>query len=138
MFVNLAVTDVARSRAFFARLGFRFDEMLCDSGTACMRVNAHTMVVLQVRRRFVGYAASDVADVTTAREVVVTVSASSRAEVDRRTEAALRSGGTSLREPVDLDDIYARSFCDLDGHAWDLVWMDGSRIRPDDQRSGAR
>ncbi|MGW5522075.1 VOC family protein [Gordonia sp. NPDC003950] len=128
LFVNLPVVDVARSRAFFGRLGFSFDALFCDQHTACMRVNRQTMVVLHARGRFAGYAATPICDPGQARETVVAFSAPTRRDVDDYVDGALAGGGTVLREPEDLGFMYSRSFCDLDGHAWEVVWMDGSRI----------
>ncbi|MYR07212.1 glyoxalase [Gordonia sp. SID5947] len=132
LFVNLPVADVARSRAFYTSLGFRFDAMFCDQGTVCMEINDHSRVVLHTRQRFAGYAAGAVADPCAGRESLVAVSACSRADVDRCADAALRHGGCALREPEDLGFMYCRSFCDLDGHAWEIVWMDPSQIPADD------
>ncbi len=128
MFVNLPVADVSRSREFFCRLGFDFDEMFCDPSTLCMPVNPETMVIMHRRNRFCDYASSPVADLRAGREAVLALSASSRTEVDRRADAAFDAGATALRDADDLGFMYARSFCDPDGHAWEFVWMDGAAI----------
>ncbi|GAA3704657.1 VOC family protein [Gordonia hankookensis] len=135
LFVNLPVADVARSRAFFTCLGFRFDAMFCDQGTVCMEINDCSRVVLHAAQRFAGYAAGAVADPYVGRESLVAVSAGSRSEVDRCADAALTHGGSALRDPEDLGFMYCRSFCDLDGHAWEVVWMDASQIPADDDSS---
>lgn len=129
MFVNLPVVDPARSRAFFTSLGFRFDAMFCDEGTLCMIINDATMVMLHERRRFAGYAAWPSGHrLPPGREALLAVSADSRHEVDRFADAALAGGGTHLRDADDLGFMYSRSFCDPDGHAWEIVWMDPSSI----------
>ncbi|MFW0794287.1 glyoxalase [Gordonia sp. CPCC 205515] len=128
MFVNLPVADVGRSRSFFTRLGFVFDPLFCDSGTVCMPINAQCRVMLHRASRFAGYAASAVADPTRGRETVVALAASSRGAVDSLADAALGSGGTPLRDPEDLGFLYCRTFCDLDGHAWEVVWMDPAHL----------
>jgi len=128
MFVNLPVADPARSRIFFEKLGFRFDAVFCDQGTLCMIVNDATMVMLHERGRFAGYAAGRVADPTTGREALLAISADSRSEVDRFADAALAGGGSFLRDADDLGFMYCRSFCDPDGHAWEIVFMDPASI----------
>ena len=128
LFVNRPVADVAVTRAVFGALGFGFDRIFCDAGTLCMDVDVHTKVMLHDERRFAGYAASRVADPLRCREVVLAISAESRAEVDRRADAALAHGGALLRAPEDLGFMYSRSFCDPDGHAWEVVWMDPSAL----------
>lgn len=128
LFVNLPVVDVARSRRFFGSLGFHFDEIFCDAGSACMKINDSAMVVLMQRRRFAGYAATAVADPLQGRESLLAISADSRAHADRLAEAALGCGGRELRAAEDLGFMYCRSFCDPDGHAWEIVWMDPAQI----------
>ncbi len=128
VFVNLPVADVARSRAFFTCLGFRFDALFCDEGTVCFAVNDGCRVVLHRAQRFAGYAAGALADPRYGRETVVAVSATSRAEVNRYADAALAHGGTHLRAAEDLGFLYCRSFCDPDGHAWEVLWMDPAQI----------
>lgn len=128
MFVNLPVADVVRSRDFFTRLGFVFDPLFCDAGTLCMTINAHCRVMLHRAGRFAGYAASAVADPTQGREAVVALAASSREVVDQLADTALRCGGTTLRAPEELGFLYCRTFCDPDGHAWEVVWMNPAHL----------
>ncbi len=128
LFVNLPVADVARTRAFYTRLGYRFDAMFCDQGTLCMEVNESTKVMLLCRRRFAGYAAGPVAEPDKAREVLLAVSAESRADVDRQVDAAILAGGTELRPAEDLGFMYTRTFCDPDGHGWEVLFMDPASI----------
>jgi predicted lactoylglutathione lyase len=51
-------------------------------------------------------------------------SVSARDEVDTVTEAALAAGGTEADGPEDHGFMYSRSFFDLDGHGWQVMWMD--------------
>ncbi|MEE3850037.1 VOC family protein [Gordonia sp. LSe1-13] len=134
LFVNLPVADVMRSRAFFTSLGFRFDALFCDQGTVCFEVNDGCRVVLHGAQRFAGYTAGSIADPRNGgRETLVALSAPSRDEVDRRADAALANGGTHLRDAEDLGFMYCRSFCDPDGHAWEVMWMDPSQIPQDSE-----
>ncbi|MGW0035316.1 VOC family protein [Gordonia sp. NPDC003376] len=124
LFVNLAVAEVSRTRDFFEGLGFVFDEMFSDGSTLCMPVTSDAVVMMHRCHRFAGYSAGPVADPAVGRETVLAFAAESRAEVDRRLDAALAGGATVLRPPTDLGFLYARTFCDLDGHAWEVVWTD--------------
>lgn len=128
LFVNLPVADVARSRRFFGALGFRFDEMFCDQATVCMTINDAAMVILMQHRRFEGFAAGSIADPTRGREALVSFSADSREHADQLAGAALAAGGAPLRDPEDFGFMYCCSFCDPDGHAWEVVWMDPSQL----------
>jgi hypothetical protein len=123
MFVNLPVADVARSRAFFADLGFTFNEQFSDGKAACMVVSETAFVLLLDREFFAGFTPRPVADATAATEVLVAVSAASREDVDRIVEAAVTAGGSEARPPMDEGFVYQRSIADLDGHLWEVVWM---------------
>lgn len=129
MFITLPVDDVARSRRFFESIGFRTDEWFSDAGTLCLPINSSTMVVLLAARRFAGYSATGCGrSARRSREVVLAFSASPRGQVDDMAEAALANGGTPLRAADDRGFTYNRSFCDPDGHAWEIVWMNPGAI----------
>ncbi|MDL9935186.1 glyoxalase [Gordonia sp. ABSL1-1] len=136
LFISLPVEDPARSRRFFRGLGLRFDDMVGDAGTACLIINDAAMVMLHRRGRFEGYAAGPMAPPGSGRETMLAISATSRAEVDGFADAALACGGSALRMPNDLGFMYSRSFCDPDGHAWEVVWLDPDAVRADYSRSG--
>lgn len=124
LFLNLPVSDLSASREFFARLGFEFDERFCDEGAACLVVSDRAYVMLLQRDRFAEFVAKPVADADEATALTVAVSAEDRAAVDAFAEAALAVGATDAKEPQDYGFMYGRSFHDLDGHLWEVMWMD--------------
>ena len=124
LFLNLPVTDLAASRNFFAELGFEFDEKFCDDGALCMVVSEQAYVMLLRRDRFAEFVAKPVADPTRETALTVAVSAESRDAVDEFAAAAIAAGATSAKDPQDYGFMYQRSFHDLDGHLWEVAWMD--------------
>ena len=122
-FLNLPVRDVAASRAFFTRLGFSFDDRFCDDTTACLVLSEAAYVMLLERPRFAGFTAKEVGDPTTTTSCLVCVSAADREGVDTFADTALAAGGTPAKEPMDYGSMYGRSFYDLDGHHWEVMWM---------------
>ncbi|EOM76748.1 hypothetical protein Rrhod_1867 [Rhodococcus rhodnii LMG 5362] len=128
LFLNLPVTDVAKTRAFFGGIGFTFNEQFSDDETASMVLSDQAIVMFLSHAKFQGFLASGFEAATGQIEVLAAVSAESRDEVDRVCDAALASGGTSWREPEDHGYMYGRSFRDPDGHVWEVVWMDPSAI----------
>ncbi len=127
MFVNLPVRDLATSIAFFAALGFSFDERFADADATCMRVGDQAYVMLLSRSFFAGFTTRALADATTT-ETILGVSAASREEVDRLVDRALAMGGGVALAPADHGSMYGRSFYDLDGHAWEVLWMDPAAV----------
>jgi predicted lactoylglutathione lyase len=124
LFLNLPVADLQGSREFFNRLGFEFDERFCDQDAACMVVSEQAYVMLLQRDRFAEFVTKPVAEAEEATALTVAVSAEDRAAVDAFADAALAAGGTTGKEPQDYGFMYGRSFHDLDGHLWEVMWMD--------------
>jgi len=124
LFVNLPVVDVERSKAFFAALGFGFDARFTDESAACMPVGEHAFVMLLGRQKFAEFSKLPIADPTTHALALYCFSVASRAEVDAVSAAALAAGGTEADDAEDYGFMYSRSFFDLDGHGWQVMWMD--------------
>ena len=124
LFVNLPVTDVERSKAFFAALGFSFNPAFTDESTACMLIGEQAFVMLLDRERFAEFAKLPIADPTTHTLALYCFSVASRDEVDSVSAAALAAGGTQADEAEDYGFMYSRSFFDLDGHGGQVMWMD--------------
>jgi len=126
LFVSIPVADVQRSKAFFAKLGFSFNPMFSDETSACMLVGEHAFVMLLDREKFAEFSKLPSADPTTHALALYSFSASSRDEVDTVAAAALAAGGSEADGAEDHGFMYSRSFFDLDGHGWQVMWMDPS------------
>ena len=124
LFVNLAVRDLPRSRQFFHSLGFAFDESFSNEDAACMVISKRANVMLLCERFFRTFTQRSICDTSAETEGLFALSCDSRAEVDELVEKALAAGGTRAMDPVDHGFMYGWSFYDLDGHHWELVWMD--------------
>jgi predicted lactoylglutathione lyase len=124
LFLNLPVADLAASRAFFGALGFEFNEKFCDEGAACMIVSEQAYVMLLQRDRFAEFVTKPLADPAATTALTACVSAADRAEVDALADAAEAAGAGAAKEPQDYGFMYQRSFHDLDGHLWEIAWMD--------------
>ena len=124
LFVNLPVADLERSKAFFAELGFGYHPAFTGESAACMLVGEHAFVMLLTREKFAEFAKLPRADPTTHTLALYCFSVSSRDEVDTVAEAALAAGGSEADGPEDFGFMYSRSFFDLDGHGWQVMWMD--------------
>jgi predicted lactoylglutathione lyase len=124
LFLNLPVADLAASRAFFSKLGFEFDEKFCDEGAACMVVSEQGYVMLLQRERFAEFVTRPLADPAAETALTVCFSAASRVVVYSLAAVAAAAGAGQAKEPQDYGFMYQRSFHDLDGHLWEIAWMD--------------
>jgi predicted lactoylglutathione lyase len=126
LFVNLAVKDLAASVEFFTRLGFRFDQRFTDENATCMLVGEDAFVMLLVEGRFRDFTGKAICDPTTETEAILALTADSKEAVEELADLALAAGGTPANEPMDYGFMYGRSFNDVDGHLWEVFWMDES------------
>ena len=129
VFVNLPVHDLDKSVAFFTSLGFRFNSRFTDEDATCMVLNEQAFVMLLVRPFFSTFTTREVVDAASATEVILGVSAQSRDEVDALVDRALALGGGVAKGSSDEGYMYGRSFYDLDGHAWEVLWMDPQAVQ---------
>lgn len=123
IFVNLPVKDLERAKAFFARLGYTFNPQFTNELAACMVVSPSIFVMLLTEPFFSSFIDGPIAD-PASTEVLVALSASSREQVDHLVDQAVAAGGREYRDPTVMESMYQRSFADLDGHRWEIAWMD--------------
>lgn len=128
IFVNLPVKDLGRSVDFFTELGFTFDPRFTDEQATCMIVSDEAFVMLLVEDRFRDFTKKELADASRETEAILALSADSREQVDELADKALRVGGTPANDPIEMEFMYGRSFQDVDGHLWELIWMDPSAL----------
>lgn len=129
IFVNLPVKDLDKSMDFFSKLGFSFNQQFCDENAACLVISDDIYAMLLVKPFFKTFTNKEVADASKVTEVLVALSAESRAGVDDHVNKALAAGGQETKPATDYGFMYQRSFSDLDGHEWEIVWMDPAHVQ---------
>ncbi|MFI5447096.1 VOC family protein [Polaromonas sp. UC242_47] len=131
VFINLPIKHMARSQAFFKSLGFAFNPQFTNEQGACMVISEnHNYVMLLVEPFFQGFTKKKIADATQTTEVLIAISCDSRAEVDEMVKKALAAGGTAPNATQDHGFMYSHGFTDLDGHVWEVLWMDPNAAPP--------
>ena len=131
IFVNLPIKNMERSKAFFGALGFTFNPQFTNEQGACMVINdGASYAMLLVEPFFQSFTKKPISDAKKATEVLVCLSCDSRAEVDSLVKKALAAGGTAPNAPQDHGFMYGHGFEDLDGHVWELMWMDPNAAPP--------
>jgi hypothetical protein len=126
IFVNLPVKDLQKSIDFFTELGYTFNPQFTDETATCMVISENIFVMLLVEARFTDFIPTQICDAATHNEAILGLSAESRDEVDALVDKALAAGAQPTNEPMDHGVMYGRSFRDLDGHLWEIIWMDPS------------
>jgi uncharacterized protein len=130
IFVNLPIRNMERSKAFFGALGFSFNPQFTNDQGACMVISDDIFAMLLVEPFFQTFTKKAIADATRSTEVLICLSCSSRAEVDELVKKAIAAGGSAPNAPQDHGFMYGHGFEDLDGHIWELVYMDPNAAPP--------
>lgn len=129
IFVNVAVASVQASREFFTQVGYTFNEQFSDDTTAAMTISDAIVFMLHEPDKFTQFTADRaIADMSTSIEALFALNVDSRDEVDALLGRALGAGATEFRDPEDHGFMYGRSYADLDGHVWEITWMDLSQM----------
>jgi predicted lactoylglutathione lyase len=128
LFVNIPVSDLQRAITFFEALGFTFNSHFTDATATCMLVGEDAYFMLLTRDRFAGFSKLSVGDPRKETNAIFALSVNSRDEVDETVRKAVAAGGSHAMEPQDHGFMYGWSFFDLDGHHWEVFWMDPNAI----------
>jgi uncharacterized protein len=126
IFVNLPVKDLNKSVDFFTQLGYKFNPQFTDENATCMLVGENIFVMLLVENYFKTFTPKDICDTTKSAEVLVALSFESRADVEAMVAKAIAAGGTTYNDPKDHGFMYQHGFQDLDGHIWEIFFMEPS------------
>ena len=129
IFVNLPVRDLEKAKEFFITLGYTFNPQFTDETAASLVISENIYAMLLTHEKFKQFTKKEIADSTRTTEVLLALSAESKEAVDTVFEKAIQAGGKEAREPEVYDFMYSRSFEDLDGHIWEIFWMDPNYIQ---------
>lgn len=124
IFVNLPVKDLGKSQAFFTALGLSFNKQFTNEKGACLEIAPNIFAMLLVEPFFQGFTKLPIADARKTTEVLIALSCDSRAEVEELVAKAVAAGATTPNAPVDHGFMFQHGFADLDGHQWEVFWMD--------------
>ncbi|MEV0320577.1 VOC family protein [Streptomyces sp. NPDC050658] len=127
IFVNLAVADVDSTKKFFTELGYTINPQFTTDDCACVVISDTIVAMMLGKQRYAEFTEKQIADSTTTSEALLCLSAESREKVDELVDKALAAGATAGRTQ-DYGMMYGRSFDDLDGHTWEIMWMDPTAV----------
>ena len=129
IFVNLPVKDLDKSIAFFTKLGYTFNPQFTDANATCMIISENIFTMLLVEPFFKGFTDKEIVNAHKSTEVLMGLSADSRAGVDDLVNKAVAAGGIEPRPAQDHGFMYSRNFSDLDGHIWEIFWMNPEHVQ---------
>lgn len=127
IFLNLPVKDLNRSIAFFTQLGFSFNPKFTDEKATCLIIGENINAMLLVEEFYKTFTNKEICDTATASEVIISISVETRKEADEMIEKVVKAGGLDIKTQ-DYGWMYQRNFLDLDGHHWEVFFMDESQI----------
>ncbi|NRR31284.1 VOC family protein [Oxalobacteraceae bacterium] len=126
IFVNLPVKDLGKSIAFFTRLGYSFNPQFTDETATCMIVDENIFVMLLTEEKFKSFTPKPICDAHASTEVLICLQVDSRAKVDALVQQAIAGGGSTYKEAQDHGFMYGHGYQDLDGHIWEIIYMEGA------------
>ena len=128
IFVNLPVKDLKKTIEFFTKIGFTFNPKFTDDNATCMIIGENIYAMLLIEKFFKTFIKKEISDATKNTEVLMALSVESKDVVDQMVQKAIDAGGKEPREPQDDGWMYGRGFEDLDGHLWEIFYMDESKM----------
>jgi len=130
IWLNLPVKNVEKSKAFFTGIGFSFNEAHDTESMACMLVGDNNFVVMLFEEaQLEGFMQNKITDTTLSSEILISIDAQSKEEVDEIAIKVQKAGGNLFAKPAENQGwMYGCGFADLDGHRWNVLYMDMSKL----------
>jgi len=128
IFINLPVKDLKKTMEFFEKLGFTFNMQFTDDKAACMIIGENIYAMLLLEKFFKTFTNKEIADAKKTTEVLIAIDAESKKSVDEMIKKAVEAGGSTYRNPQDNGWLYGHSFADLDGHQWEVLYIDKEKM----------
>ncbi len=128
IFVNLPVKDLKKSIEFFTKLGFLFNKKFTDKNAACLIIGENIYSMLLQEEFFKSFTKKEISNAKKSTEVIIAIDAESKEKVDELIKKAVEAGGSLYREADDHGWMYVHSFADLDGHQWEVLFIDENKM----------
>lgn len=129
IFVNIAVKDLPRSMTFWKALGYSFNQQFSDETAACLVFSEDVYAMLLTHAKFKDFSPNPICDTSKHTEVLLALSCESKTDVTDKMNKALAAGARRYSEPKDHGFMYQDGFQDLDGHVWELFYMDPTFVQ---------
>lgn len=128
IYLNLATKDLDKTRDFWSQLGFSFNENLSNDKALCLVLNDGAMYTMFIRQDyFNAFTNRDIAD-DYSNQMLIAIEVDSKERLHQIINRAIENGGSRYKESRDYDWMYYDSFADPDGHKWELLFTDDSKL----------
>lgn len=124
LFVNLPIKEVNRTRNFFESLGFEFNPMFSDDKALCLVLGENFYAMLLEEPYFQTFITKPISNAKETTEVLLSLQLDTKEDVHRMVDKAIELGAREYNPPTDNGFMFQRVFEDLDGHQWEIAWMD--------------
>jgi predicted lactoylglutathione lyase len=128
IFVNLPVKDLEKSKKFFEAIGGKVNQQFTDETASSIILGGNIFAMLITHAKYKEFTSKEIANAGKTSEVLIALGVDSKAEVDRIVDAAIQAGGRETRPPADYGFMQQRVFEDLDGHHWEVIYMDPAHV----------
>jgi uncharacterized protein len=129
IFVNLPVKNLEKSIEFFTKLGFTFNAQFTDASSTCMVMSDTIYAMLLSEERFKTFSPRPISDAKKTTEVLIALALENREQVSDIVTKAVAAGGSTYNEPQDHGFMLQHGFQDLDGHIWEVFFMDPNHVQ---------
>lgn len=128
IYINLPVNDLRKTRDFWTKLGFSFNEQFSDDNAICLVLNEGTIYAMLLTHKFFQTFTNRPVSDSSTTQVLIAIEMESKEKVDSTIKLALENGGRRYKESTDMGWMYYDSFSDPDGHQWEVMFSDPSQI----------
>lgn len=130
IWLNFPSKDLAKTKEFFEKIGFRLNQQQTTDQMVCFTVGAkETTVLFFPEETLKGFVKNEISDTKKGSEILISFDAESRDEIDETARRVFDAGGTIVAEPSEIQGwMYGFAFADLDGHRWNQIFMDFSKM----------
>lgn len=128
IFINLAVTNLQKSMDFYSAVGFTNNPQFSDDTAKCMVWSENIFVMIMTHEKFSSFATKPIADTKNNLAGLFSLSMDSVEAMNDFMSKGLNAGGTEPHEMRDYGFMQQRTIEDLDGHTWEVFFMDISKF----------
>lgn len=129
IFMNLPVKDLKRAMAFYESLGWKHNPQFTDETAASIVISEEIYVMLLTHEKFSQFTDKKIADSAKSAQMILALSVDTKDDVHKLVDAALKAGATEPRPLTDYGFMIYRTFEDLDGHIWEILFMDPAHVQ---------